>query len=474
MYRWMVATVLMVMLFTSCRAQPPVEAGMLPTPAPIIDGASRAAEIPEHVALVISRHSNSPGGSLHLVVASTGMDVPGQEPIPLGENYWHSLSGSGRSLAVVSYPDPNTTQGWKLHLVDLETWSDRLTGITLDRWPTMLAFSPDETRLAIGMGDTSRKNQGLLIVDVPTGSVLAERTLDFNPLRLAFGSEGSSLMVYGARYPRTPDLNAVPVAALFDAATLQPTWEIEIPGLRDGRYAPEGLNEQELHDRAVWYGPAVMVAPRSQRMYVVHADQELLTTIDFGGRDLRTAAISRPMGWLERLLSIGTTPAYAKVLNGSMKTGVLAPGGDHLYVLGWDTVSTKDAAGNYSFEETSLGLTVVALEPLEVVAEFDTQARAIALGPDGRSLLLGGWTSSGAPWSEVVSSNPLELQARFPGLDLPSGVHLRGHSWLAAAVSSSGSTTRITLLQTDTWQSAAEWSSPGYSQVLQVRTFSNP
>jgi len=60
MYRWMVATVLMVMLFTSCRAQPPVEAGMLPTPAPIIDGASRAAEIPEHVALVISRHSNSP------------------------------------------------------------------------------------------------------------------------------------------------------------------------------------------------------------------------------------------------------------------------------------------------------------------------------------------------------------------------------------------------------------------------------
>jgi hypothetical protein len=411
---------------------------------------------------------------LQLVEANTGRDVPGQEPIALGENYWHTLSGSGRSMAVVSFPDPNTPRGGKLHFIDLETWSDRATDMTLDQWPTMLAFSADETRLAIGAGDASRNNPGLLMVDVPTGAIVAERKLDFRPLRLAFSSEGRSLMVYGARYPQTPDLNAVPIAALFDAASLQPVWEIEIPGIRDGRYAPEGLSEQELHDRAVWYGPAVVARPQSEKMYVVHADEELLTIIDFGGRDLETAAIGRPMGWLERLLSVGTTPAYAKVLNGSMKTGVLAPDGDRLYILGWDTTFTKDAVGSYAFEETSLGLTVVALEPLEVVAEFDTEARAISLGPDGRSLLLSGWNSSGTPWSEVVTCDPLELRARLPGLDLPSGVSLPGHSWFAASASTSGSTTRITLVQTESWQSAAEWSSPGYSQVLQVRTLANP
>jgi hypothetical protein len=137
-------------------------------------------------------------------------------------------------------------------------------------------------------------------------------------------------------------------------------------------------------------------------------------------------------------------------------------------------VSTKDAAGNYSFEETSLGLTVVALEHLEVVAEFDTEARAISLGPDGRSLLLGGWSSSGTPWSEVISSDTLELRARLPGLDLPSGASLPGGSWFATTATTSGSTTRISLIQTETWQNATEWSSPGFSQVLQVRTFSNP
>lgn len=474
MYRWMVGTALMVMLLSSCRAQPPVEAGPLPTPVTTVGGTSRTGESPEHMALVISRHSNSTGGSLHLVVASTGMDVPGKEPIPLGENYWHSLSGSGRSLAVVSYPDPNTPRGGNLHFIDLETWLDKPTDITLDGWPTTLAFSTDEARLAIGAGNASRSNQALLIVDVPTRAILAERRLDFRPLRLAFNAEGRSLMVYGARYPETPDLNAIPIAALFDSATLQPAWEIEIPGLREGMYAPGGFSEEELHDRGVWYGPAVVVAPRSEQMYVVHADEELLTTIDFGRRDLQTAVIGRPMGWLERLLSIGTSPAYAKMLNGSMKTGVLAPDGDRLYVLGWDTETTKDDAGNYTIEETSLGLTVVAIDPPGVVAEFDTEARAISLGPDGRSLLLGGWSSSGIPWSEVISSGTLELQARLPGLDLPSGASLPGRSWFAATATTSGSTTRISLVQTETWQSAIEWSSPGNSQVLQVRALTNP
>lgn len=479
MDRWKLGTVLLVMmmLLTSCRTQPPAEAGPLPAPATVAltaQDASQTIEIPADLALVVSRHSNSAGGSLHLVGATTGMDVPGQEPIPLGANYWHALSGSGRSMAVVSFPDPNTPRGGELHFIDLETWLDRPTGITMDRWPSMLAFSADETRLAIGAASASRKDHSLLIVDVPFGTIVAERELDFSPLRLVFSSEGRSLMVYGARYPLSPDLNAVPVAALFDTATLQPAWEIEIPGLKDGRYAPEGLSEQELHDRAVWYGPAVVAAPSSEKMYVVHADEALLTTIDFGGRDLQTTEIGRPMGWLERLLSIGTTPAYAKVLNGSMKSGILAADGNHLYFLGWDTETTKDAAGNYTFEETSLGLTVVALEPLEVVAEFDTEARAIALGPDGRSLLLGGWNSSGTPWSEVVSSDTLELRARLPGLDLPSGATLPGDSWFATSASTSGLTTRIILVQTETWQSATEWSSPGYSQVLQVRTLANP
>jgi len=129
MDRWKLGAVLLVMmmLLTSCRTQPPAEAGPLPAPATVAltaQDASQTIEIPADLALVVSRHSNSEGGSLHLVGATTGMDVPGQEPIPLGANYWHALSGSGRTLAVVSYPDPNTSRGGMLHFIDLDVLSD--------------------------------------------------------------------------------------------------------------------------------------------------------------------------------------------------------------------------------------------------------------------------------------------------------------------------------------------------------------
>jgi len=437
-------------------------------------GSTRAADdadLPADAALLLAIWRDSDeGGTLHQVDARTGADLPGHEPIFLGGNYWHALSPDGRTLAVISLPPGGISAEGRLRLIDLEAWSDRETGVRLHQWPTKLAFSPDGKRLALGA--SSPGDHRLILFDLSTHDVVAQASPDFAPLEIAFTPDGASLMVYGARYEGAEGLNSQPLAALVDTADLRVRWSEDLTGVMDGEYAVEGSNNQDLHLTSDWWRPAVVFAPESQHLYVVHADADMLTTVDFAQRSRRTVAIAPKLTWLERLLALGSFTAYAKELNGASKAAVLSADGERLYVVGRKMSTTQDARGNLTTNETVLGLKVIDVATGDEVAAADTPATGILWAGDGRHLFIGGWTNVG--WTDVVDAETLEAEAHLPMIDLLTSCAFDGAPLTAASYSNSGAVTRIQVLSDASWEVVVNWTTRGYAEVWQAGRTGGP
>jgi WD40 repeat protein len=401
------------------------------------------------------------GGSLHLVDARTGADLPGHQPIFLGGIYWHALSPDGRTLAVVSLPERDSPAGGSLRLIDIDAWSQRATDVKIDSWPTSLVFSPDGGRVAIGA--SSDQDHLLALFDRSTWRATVASSLDFDLLETAFTPDGRSLLVYGARYAGAPGLNPVLVAAQIDTADLQIEWEMELSGVKDGQYAASGLSDQELHDTSIWWRPAVILAPGTEQLIIVHADSERLTTIDFAQRSQTTVAIRRSVSWLERLVGFGSFPALAKELNGTSKSAVLSADGRQLVVVGRTVRSSLDGRGNMTVEEASLGIEIVDLETGELLAMAETRAGEIVMAPDDQHVLVGGWSNT--PWIDVMDVEDLGVSAELRMLDPDSLEAVDGSSMMAASYSRPDGTTRVALLDTSSWRVIDEWAMPGYLEV---------
>lgn len=412
------------------------------------------------------------GGSLHLVDAGTGAELPGHEPIFLGGNYWHAISPDGRTLAVVSFPHGGTPIGGMLELIDLGTWTSHATQVPFDLWPTKMIFSPDGAQLAVG-GSISNDNE-LVLLDVTRMAALATLSIDFDPLDFVFTPDGGSLLIYGAHYPGSPGVNPLPVAARFDARDLGIAWQIELTGVRDGQYASDGSSDDVSHDTSIWWHPAVTFAPETQRLYVVHADEDVLTTVDFANRWRRDVEIRPVAGLLETLLGLGSFPAHAKELNGASKAAVLSPDGERLFVVGQKINSSQDANGSWDIEEASLGLRSIRVPTGEVQTTIDTPATQIAWGTDSRHLLLGGWDRSGDVWTDVFNIGTQVIQAHLAKTDLLVGQPVDGASLIASANTRSGPTSQVQLIDTTSWEPLLEWTIAGYADIWYAGSLPTP
>lgn len=470
MNRWRILLTITALLIASCGSPGPTpgvsQAGPTaakdpgPTALPTQLAASSAGETA--LMLAVWRDEDG-GGTLRMVDAKTGADIAGHEPLFLGGNYWHAMSPDNRTLAVLSMPQGSSPVGGVLRLIDLVDWSTRETEVRLDLWPTTLAFSPDGNRLAVG--GSLADDHILVVYDVSAARVLAQGPLAFDPLEIVFTPDGHSLMVYGARYPRSPGLNPLPVAARIRASDLSVEWEMDLANIRHGQYAVDGLNSQEIHDTSIWWRPAVVFAPELERMYLVHADADMLTTVDFAQRSRRTVAIHEPMTWLERLLALGAFPAYAKELNGTSKAAVLSADEKSLFVVGEKIQSSQDANGAWDIQQTSLGLSVIEISTGQMLRAIDTPATQIAWGPDARTLLLGGWDRSGNVWTDVVDTGNFEVQAHLTTMDLLIAVPVHGAPLIASSYTHSGPASRIQLLDTASWDTVSEWTVSGYADI---------
>ena len=217
-----------------------------------------------------------------------------------------------------------------------------------------------------------------------------------------------------------------PKAALFAASDLSLHWSLELNGVRAGTFAKKaGTEDTEAiyQPGAAWhFDPGIAFAPDRDVLYVVHGDEDKLTTVDFTTRKVRTVGIHAKLSWLEQLLSLTAGVAHAKGMDGTSKQALTSPDGKNLYVVGSTEAVTKLAKGtNWDFTFTPLGLQVIATADGTLVDKIDTEANSVSLSPDGTHVLLSGWKDSGSygtPWTDVYDTSSGSIVKHLDGLNL--------------------------------------------------------
>ncbi len=406
--------------------------------------------------LVTEGKGNSEGNLLFPFDPASGSALPGYTPISLGQISFHALSPDRRTLAVVSFTENSTYKG-SLLLIDLIAWKSSRFEVDLFGWVNTMVFSPDGRRLAIAHGETSHK---LTMVDIERGIILAQRQIDSFLPHMKFADSGEALMLYSPTIDTVDGLGAGPPQVLLvDAADLSPLWSAELAGVRDGIFPKdETVTQPELYEpgNAFYLSPGLAFAPDRDALYVLHADSEQLTTVDFENRTIETVEIQTKLTWLEKLFSLTAGVAHAKIADGTNKQAAISPDGQFLYVVGVDRASFQNKHGNWQMEETPLGLEIIQTADGARVERFETDSAELSLSPDGRFLYLRNWGPD-APWTEIFDTSTQKVIAHEAKIFAMPAFLMNGEFLLVSTYQTSETSQHLSVLGPDRLNEVAEW-----------------
>ena len=382
----------------------------------------------------------------------------------LRDHFSHAFSEDGKTLAIVDYSETQAHQDL-LHLIDLQTWTAITTTLEMGSWTAAISFNPAGTHLGLiyGRNRHPKPQYTFASLNLATLEVEASAPLDFAPHLLKYSRDGASILVFGGNEGAREDQLLPAHAVLLNATDLSTLWEQELAAIRIG--TSEMNVEDDNMPIFVYWRPAVALSPDRTRLYVVHADEDKLTTIDFGRRDVKTVDILPKLSWIERLVYRFAQVAYAKVSNGTYKNAVLSPDGKLLYVSGQTDRAGKDSKGEWQFTNTPLGLQVIDVATGTELARLDTQSNSVIISPDGVVLYLTGWDDAGE-WTDVVAADTLEVIQRLPRTSVLRTRSLGGQPVLLASRQSDVSV-RLALLDPGNPDQVTAWPSrrrvyPGY------------
>jgi hypothetical protein len=401
-------------------------------------------------------------GSLHIIDPSTGQALEGHAPVPLGAFAMRKVSPDGTLAAIIRYPSNETGVGGTLHLLDLTTWTETPTALRFDDWANAIVFSPDMTSLAVAY--PLRGKYALRTIDLLSGTMRAETEIDFFPSQIAFTPDSTSLAVYGSGSLNNIGINPTTYAALYDAATLAEQWRHPLDDVRDGQFVEEGAATGDPH-QGEWMMPGVVFAQDGSRVYITHADEDKLTTVDFTTRSVVTVDIAPKLSLIERILALTAQRAHAKILNGTTKYAVLSPDGGTLYVIGQRMDSTDAANGQIDMVITPLGVQVIDVSDGTELAHIETDANEVSVSPDNTRIYLTGWSdqANGKPWTEVYDAYTLALITRLEDAQIREVLRLDGAPMLIFT-SSGAHNTDIAILDREDFQPLVEWMINGWAE----------
>jgi hypothetical protein len=178
-------------------------------------------------------------------------------------------------------------------------------------------------------------------------------------------------------------------AALLNADDLSVQWSTQLDQVRDGTFT-EDETATSNPEEWTWWEPAAVISAGARALYIVHADEDRLTTVDFAARTVRSVTIQPKQSVLDQLMALTADTAHAKAMNGTTKRAALSPDGKRLYVVRMTTRQSHGADGEWTVTETPLGLQVIDPTTGAETARLDTAARDIHLAPDGSRLYLRG------------------------------------------------------------------------------------
>ncbi len=424
---------------------------------------------------------------LQLVDPATCQVYPGRTPIEVGHSADYPptlrLSPDGSQLAVAIRAGSACVayEGcWgaadEVQVIDLLTWHQVTAGIAaqfpeahtpLKGWIDPLAFSPDGARLALAYHN--REGTTAMLFDTQTGQLLGREPLTIRPRLMEFIADGAQLVICGAPLAEIPWISQPdsPSVLLLDASSLQIQWSQFLPDILEGSWCLENCEGHSEVTHGAYWRPAVEFSPGLQELYIVHADADRLTTVDFQDRSVRSQVIGPSPSWIERLLAMATFVAEAKGSSeGSFKSAVLSPDGTRLYMIGWASERTQNPAGDWQASETVLlGLHVIDVSTGHELPTLESKADWIRTTPDDRYMLLStGWPGS----TEVFASDSLEPLGHVEGWEVQPSRRLNGEPILMAI--QYGPTlyrpARVALLDPETFELLPSWSATGIGFLL--------
>jgi hypothetical protein len=286
--------------------------------------------------------------------------------------------------------------------------------------------------------------------------------------KVNFTESGESLMLYRPTIDPSNSLAAgPPQVLLLEAANLTPRWSAELEEVHDGIFPKsEEVTPSNIYEpgQALYISPGLVFAPDHDTLYVVHADSEQLTTVDFAGQTVKTVDIQPKLTWFERLLSLTAGVAQAKIGDGISRQTMISPDGQFLYVVGVNSSTSVDERGNWQMEQSPLGLEVLATSGGKRLEHIDTDTTEISMSPDGRFLYLRHWGNpeDNIPWTEIFDIASGQRITRKNQIFGMPALLMNGEYLLVSTYSTGETSHHMSIWKPDGSNVLAEWTAPRY------------
>jgi 6-phosphogluconolactonase (cycloisomerase 2 family) len=254
-----------------------------------------------------------------------------------------------------------------------------------------------------------------------------------------------------------------PQAFLLDVRDLSPLWSADLNSIRDGIFPKDEKSPIDPYQpgNALYLSPALVFAPDRDALYIVHADSNQLTTVDFSAQNVETVEIQDRLSWVEQLLSLTAGVAHAKVMDGTTKQAAISPDGQFLYLIGVNSESSQDELGNWQMNQTPLGVEIIQTSDGSRIMHIESDAADLSLSPDGRFLYLRNWGED-VPWTEAFDTSSRQITDRKMGIYASPALRMNGQFVLASTYSSSETLHHMGILEPDGLGTLLEWTGPHY------------
>lgn len=441
------------------------------TTTPIL---SPTATTPITTTALLARWNTADGRyDMRPVDATTGQDVPGYSILPLtGDNTYAlqtALSADGRTLAAIESNgeiceasgggSACRARAAGLQLVDVVAWQGVTAVLPGTGWVGPMQFNPHGSLLALAHHEGSGSQ--LLLFDTASGAQLGQQPIPFRPTLMAFTDDGSLVLAGAAEGELRGVTPPGPFTVLLlDGDTLAEQWRLALPDMVNGSWCTavcDGPHEQQQTES---WQPGVVAAPDGRALYIVHANEDKLTTVDLYGRTAHTIPIQPEQSWLERLLALTAETAAAKsLMSGDHKTAAVSPDGQRLYVMSNFWYVEADAHGQMVQRREAGGVQVVEVADGRLLQTKEVDADRLRLTPDGNYLLLDGWDED-KRWFEVWDANTLVMITRLEELEI-TAVPLLNGGYALLAGNTDGFQIYLRLMVAPYFKCAPVWAADG-------------
>ncbi len=421
-------------MLTACGPRP---AAVMPASTPAATSAPLSSVPLKESALVAEADSKSNTVLLAPVDPATGQNLANYAPVNFGPASPFSFSPDRKMLIFVSYPPKSSADNPQLHFLDLASWQDSILPLNQKPrigWLSTWAISPDGRLFAMAEGD---KQSRLLLADVSRHGIIAQATLNDMVSNMQFTADSSGLMIYGSKVdPNTQVILGAPTAELLSAKDLSTAWSMSLNDVRNGFEFNPGYQGSAFDPGAgSEYLPGVVFAPDADMLYIVHADVDRLTQVDFAKRSVVTLDIRPKLSWLEQLLTLSAGTAYAKGQDGITLQAGISPDGRTIYTIGTQNKLDKLSNGDLTFTQTALNLQAISASDGMQLFKSDATGTTLGLSSDGGSVFLEQQDDTGAVTGTTeVNALTGEVINQYKGVWLRSAHRMDGTPLLVSAV----------------------------------------